>query len=764
MLNCSMSQKFSHTQFPVKALIEQIDSGELTLPDLQRPFVWKRSSVRKLFDSLYRGYPAGYFLFWTTQTAVDHHRVGSAQQSGKGVKMIVDGQQRLTSLYAVMKMREVLTSDNETQLIRISFNPLTEEFAVADAARENDPEWLTSISEMWNTEEGQWAFTNRFIAELSNSRELTPTEQQTVGKSLSKLAALSDFQFSALELSSELAIDEVAEIFVRINSTGTDLNSADFILTLMSVYQKEARHRLEDFSRAAKKPSTGEPSPYNHFHSPSPDQLLRVAVGLGLKRGVLQNAYQILLGRDPKTKKVSDQLRDENFNRLLKAQEQVLNLTNWHEYMVAIKRAGYRSGEMLTSTNNFLYCYLIFLMGRHEFGVGKSELREAVARWFFMASLTGRYTGSPETILEADLRRFTEAKTSEEFVGVIDHVIDTQLTPDFWEVALPDLLESSAAWSPYLFGYYASLNLLDAKALFSKMKINDLFDPGLKQTKSPVERHHLFPKAHLASIGVTGTTRTNQIANFAFVEWADNIEISDKSPKDYFPEYFKKLAPSDQKQAAFWHALPPQWQDMEYFDFLRARRKRIADVIRKGFEHLCSGEQDPGPEQPSAHLPTVSELLRQMETQKVEFKKSARVSLENDAPERVINEGVIKTVAAFLNSQGGTLAIGITDDGDILGLQPDLEFKHQDLDGYQNWLTTLLINNIGSGVIGAHVSLRIESVGSEVVCLIDVEPSHLGVYAKTTKGNQCFYVRINNTTRMLEGPDIQDYIKGHWGS
>lgn len=756
------TQRFSHTQYPINALVEQIDSAELSLPDLQRPFVWKRSRVRELFDSLYNGYPAGYFLFWATPAAVDSHKVGTSQGESSGLKMIVDGQQRLTSLYAVMKGREVVTEDNELQEIRISFNPLTEEFAVADAARENDPEWLTNISDIWTSEVGEWAFTNSFIAELDESRELTAAEKDKIGNSFARLAGLKNYQFSALELSADLDIDEVAEVFVRINSLGVALNSADFILTLMSVYEKEARHRLEDFARAAKQPSTSGASPYNHFHAPSPDQLLRVAVGLGLKRGVLQNAYQTLRGRDPQTKVVSESTRDENFARLLAAQEQVLNLTNWHDYMVAVKRAGYRSGEMLTSANNFLYCYLVFLMGRHEYGVGPSELREAVARWFFMASLTGRYTGSPETILEADLRRFSEAETADEFIEIIDHVIDTQLTSDFWLVTLPDLLESSGAWSPYLFAYYASLNLLDAKALFSKMKINDLFDPGLKQVKHPVERHHLFPRAYLSSIGITGTTRTNQIANFAFVEWADNIAISDQKPTEYFSEYFERLPPADQEQAAFWHALPPKWEHMDYFEFLRARRIRIAAVVRSGFEHLRTGAMHETKASDSESLPTVSDLLRQMETQRVEFKKSARVSLDNDAPEKVINEGIVKTVAAFLNSAGGTLGIGITDDGDILGLQPDLDFKHQDLDGYQNWLTTLLVGNIGGGVVGAHVGLRIESAGSEVVCLVDVSPSPTPVYAKTTKGDRCFYVRINNTTRMLEGPDIPNYIDGHW--
>lgn len=756
------TQRFSHTQYPINALVEQIDSGELGLPDLQRPFVWKRARVRELFDSLYHGYPAGYFLFWSTPAAVDSHNVGSSRGNAPALKMIVDGQQRLTSLYAVMKGRAVITEDNEEQAIRISFNPLTEEFAVADAARANDPEWLTSISDIWTTTAGGWAFTNSFIEQLEASREVTAEEKQCIGTNLAKLDGLKGYQFSALELSSDLDIDEVAEVFVRINSQGIALNSADFILTLMSVHTKEARHRLEDFSRAAKQPSTSGASPYNHFHAPSPDQLLRVAVGLGLKRGVLQNAYNALRGRDPITKIVSETTRDENFGRLLAAQEQVLNLTNWHDYMAAVKRAGYRSGDMLTSANNFLYCYLFFLLGRHEFGVGPSELREAIARWFFMASLTGRYTGSPETILEADLRRFSEATTADEFVEVIDHVIDTQLTTDFWAVTLPDYLGYSSAWSPYLFGYYASLNLLDARALFSQMKINQLFDPGVKGTRHPVERHHLFPKAYLSSIGITGTTRTNQIANFAFVEWADNAAISDRPPSEYFAEYFSKLPPADQEQAAFWHALPPHWEHMEYFEFLRDRRKRMAEVVRSGFEHLRSGGEPQVRQSTGAGLPTVSDLLRQMETNRVEFKKSARASLENSASEKVINDGVIKTVAAFLNAAGGTLGIGITDDGDILGLQPDLDFKHQDLDGYQNWLTTLLINNIGAGVVGSNVSFRIEPVGSEVVCLVDVVPAPKPVYAKTSKGDACFYVRINNTTRLLEGPDIPNYIDGHW--
>jgi len=750
---------FSNTNYPIELLVGQIDAGQLGLPDLQRPFVWKRSKVRDLFDSLYRGYPAGYFLLWNTGADVDNHAIGSDNKPATAPKMIVDGQQRLTSLYAVMKAQPVINEENESQLIRIAFNPLTEEFAVANAATDNDVEYIANISDIWNSETGAFKFTTDFMEKLGAQRELSPDDQRKISGAIDRLAQLPSYQFSALELSSKLEIQTVAEIFQRINSSGVPLNSADFILTLMSVYWPTGRHELENFAKAAKIPSTGTPSPYNHFHAPSPDQLLRVVVGLALKRGVLQAAYQVLRGRNPVTGEVTADNRTARFDDLKEAQAAVLNLTSWHEYLVAVKQAGFRGRRMLTSANNFLYGYLIFLIGRNEFSVPHGELRDVISRWFFMSSITGRYTGSPETILESDLRRIEQAKSAEDFVGVLEAIIDTQLTEDYWRITLPDQLESSAAWSPTLFSYYAALNLLDATALFSSMKITDLLDPDVCGTKSPIERHHLFPKAYLASIGITGKARTNQIGNYAFLEWADNIQISSKPPTEYFPEYFGKLSAAEQERSRFWHALPPNWETMEYAEFLKERRSRIAAVTKAGFERLTHGKSL---EDSEGQPPSVAELLKQMETYHVEFKASARVPQNSDIPEKVIQEGVIKTVAAFMNADGGTLGIGISDDGDILGIQPDLELKGHDLDQYQNWLSSLLMHTIGEAATASLVSIRFETVGSEATCLIDVRASPSEVFAKTTKGPQVFYARVGNTTRIFEGPELVRYIKQHW--
>lgn len=751
-------QQFATTSTPVAVLVEQIDAGELALPDLQRPFVWKRSAIRDLLDSLYRGYPAGYLLFWRNAVEVDSHQIGETPNLKRQSKMIVDGQQRLTSLYAVIKGKKVINEDNEEQYIRIAFNPTTQEFRVANASSDRNPEFVSNVSEIWSGT-SLFKFISEYISNLKADREVSPDEEEKISESLGQLHAITNYAFSALELSSELEVETVAEIFQRINSRGVPLNSADFILTLMSVHWPEGRHELEDFARLAKKPSTGEASPYNLYHAPSPDELLRVVVGLALKRGVLQQAYQVLRGQDPQTRQHSTASRDARFEDLKKAQTQVLNLTSWHEYMVALKAGGFTGKSMLTSANNFLYGYLVFLIGKNEFGVDRVKLRYTISRWFFMASLTGRYTGSPESILESDLRKIETAKTPDQFINLLNNIIDTQLTNDFWSVTLPDRLDSSAAWSPYLFGYFAALNLLEAKALFSKMKISELLSPGVNQTRSPVERHHLFPKAYLSKLGITGSTRRNQIANFAFIEWGDNMDIADSPPSEYFTEFFARLSQREQQKAEFWHALPSGWHEMEYDKFLAERRSLLAKVVQAGFGRLSTEveimDEDVGPA-------TVEKLLREMETYHVEFKATARYSLKPEIPEKVINEGVIKTVAAFMNSGGGTLGIGITDDGDILGLQPDLDFKNQDIDAYQNWLSTLFITSLGGAPVSKYVNIRFETVNDKLVCLVDVKKSSTPIYADTVKGKGLFYVRTVNTTRMLNPPEIPNYTNDHF--
>ena len=752
-------QQFSSLSPPVYNLIYEIDNGNIGLPDLQRPFVWQRTRVRDLFDSLYKGFPAGHFLFWKTPRPVKSSAIGSKTTVQENMNMIVDGQQRLTSLYAVMTGKPIINSKDEEEKIRIAFNPLKEEFSVANALTDGNPEFISNISDIWTSGKGSFSFTNDFLKALDKHHTLTQDEKDTIGNNIQKLENIKNYQFNVLMLSGDLDVDTIAEIFQRINTSGITLNSADFILTLMSVHWEEGRHQIEDFSRKAKiLPSGDTKSPYNALFSPSPDQLLRVSIGFGLKRGSLRNAYHDLRGRDPQTRRVLDDLRKARFDDLKEAQAKVLNLSNWHEYINCIKAAGFISSSMITSNNNFLYGYLIYLIGKYEFDVGHQTLRGIISRWFFMSTLTGRYANGPETAIEADLRKLKQPeKTAEVFANVLDTLIGSQFTGDYWTISLPEKLNSSNKHSPYLFTYHAALNLLGATALFSNIPIKDhLYDSSACPPRSPIERHHLFPKAYLKKLGYRGSDKLDQIANFAFIEWPDNAAISNQAPSDYFPDMFAQLSAQEQANASKWHGLPEDWVEMDYLDFIKERRKLIADVIKDGFDKVKGDSQ---PYASNQSKPSVLELLTDMETSQIEFKATARKPLNPDIPEKIIHEGVIKTVAGFMNAQGGTLGIGISDDGDVCGIQDDLDFKRQDIDAYQNWLLTLLINSIGKASVANNVDVRFESIDEEVVCLIDVTKSRAAVYANTTRSKEAFYVRIGNTTRMLEGSELVRYIK-----
>lgn len=583
---------FKQITYSLTSLIHDIELGEIGLPDIQRPFVWEAAKVRDLFDSMYQGFPVGYLLLWANDHLTNTRHIGTTSKQVKTPRLlIVDGQQRLTCLYAVFKGHKVLTKDFKEVQIQIAFRPADAKFEVADAAIQRDPEYIFNISQLWSDSTDIFEFVDSYFERLSKVREVSAEERKKIKQAIGDLKSLENYSFTVLEIASTVDEEKVSEIFVRINSQGVKLKQADFILTLLSVFWDEGRSQLEKFCRECRVPPVSSaPCPFNYFIQPDPDQILRVCVGLGFKRARLQYVYSILRGKDLETGKISDKRRDEQFAILKDSQAKTLDLTNWHEFQKALLQAGFRSKGMISSEIGVLYAYVIFLLGKYEFKVSGHDLRKVIGRWFFMTAITGRYTSSPETIMESDLARLRAVKSAEEFTSALDQIIKDTLTKDYWNITLVNALETSSARTPVLFAYYAALNLLSAKVLFSELTLSQLLDPAIKAKKSAVERHHLFPKAYLKESGITEVRHTNQIANYALVEWADNIQISDSSPAIYFPKYAQNYDknPEELKQMMQWHALPQDWEQMEYSNFLIHRRKLIAQVIREGFERLMS--------------------------------------------------------------------------------------------------------------------------------------------------------------------------------
>ncbi len=581
---------FKKVDYSLDKLIQDLSMGEIGLPDIQRPFVWGTSKVRDLFDSMYRGYPIGYLLFWENGYPGEHRSIGTDQKQKIPRLLIVDGQQRLTSLYAAIKGVPVISKDFRQQRIRIAFNPLEEKFEVTNSAIERDVEWIADISTLWNPETNSYTFIKGFLERLKARRALTEEEERKIPEAITRLVKLLDYPLTALEVSYSVDEDQVAEIFVRINSKATPLNQADFILTLMSVFWDEGRKELEEFCRGAKTPPSNRPSPYNHYLQPNPDQLLRVSITLGFRRARLEHVYSLLRGKDLETRKFSVEQRERQFAILREAQAYTLDLQNWHEFFKALRRAGYPNRQLISSQIAVLYTYALWLIGKRDYGVDPYRLREVIARWFFMVSLTGRYTSSPESRMEQDLALLRSARNADDFVKTLDRQIEVILTQDYWEVTLPNELETAAARNTGQSAYYAALCLLEAPVLYSRLKVPDLLDASTRAKKSALERHHLFPRAYLQRVGIRERRLINQVANYALVEWSDNIAISDRPPREYVPELEKRFTPEELRRMYQMHALPERWYEMRYGQFLEERRRRIARVISEGFMNLKTQE------------------------------------------------------------------------------------------------------------------------------------------------------------------------------
>jgi hypothetical protein len=586
---------FKKVDYSLSKLIQDIEHGDIGLPDIQRPFVWSSAQVRDLFDSMYKGFPVGYLLFWSNFNFDNTRQIGvRSKQVNVPRLLIVDGQQRLTSLYAVLRGVSVINQDYQQVQIQIAFNPLERQFEVSDAAIVRNPTYIADISTLWTSNVSSHRIVRQFLERLRTSAKepLTDELEERISDSIDRLYDLQNYPFTAMEIDATVDEEQVSDIFVRVNSKGAQLNQADFILTLLSVFWDEGRHALEQFSRDARTPpQNGKPSPFNYFLQPDPDQLLRTIVAFGFQRARLRHVYSLLRGKDLDTGAYSIERREQQFELLHQAQTRSLNLDSWHEFLRSIMSGGFRTGELVTSEIGVMYAYAVYLLGKHRFRMEARELRALIARWFFMTALTGRYTGSPETVMDQDLSRLGEAQDAAEYRAILDGVIETQFTNDFWNITLPSNLETPAARSPSSAAYYAALVLLDARVLFSRLKVSQLLDPSLRGKRASLERHHLFPKAYLRTQGYETTREINQIANYALVEWADNGRIQDRAPFEYFPQYAAQFTATELQDMMYWHALPENWHNMSYEEFLAVRRKLIAEVTRAGFEVLKAADR-----------------------------------------------------------------------------------------------------------------------------------------------------------------------------
>lgn len=590
-----MAELYDNIPMEVEDLLKDIKSGKLGLPDLQRPFVWKDNKVRDLLDSMLKGFPIGYIMIWSAPEDYENiKQIGLNEKNYKRSEdLVIDGQQRLTSLIASMYGIKVKDKRFKERRIRIVYNPLEATFEVWSNRYEKDPEWINDISKLFEADDRHEAtkFRKEFIKKLNEYKvskeepELTDDQEIAIEENLNALLDLKDYSLPVLKIRQKADEEDVADIFKRVNSGGQNLNENNFIETLLSVYDNDVHDRIMKFCSDSRIPQDG--TSFNNIIDVDPTHLIRMAVGYGFNRARMKYGYKILRGKNLKTGETSEETRKENLEIFKKALDLVMDINNWHAYLNLFPNAGYIRGNLVSSSYVVIYGYVWYLMGKYQYHVSPLELRKVITKFIFMSLVRQYYGISPESSVEKNFADLRDIKDAQGFVDYFNREVELNFTEDFFTLTLPDDLHSSSAISPSWYGYIAAINVLGTPMLFSTSPLSVYWEKGGSGKKKAIDKHHIFPKNYLKQQGFDSDRDRNQIANFTYLDYNTNIDIADNPPADYVGRYREKLGEEGYKQACEQNALPIGFETMDYFTFLEERRKLMSGIIKKAYKKLC---------------------------------------------------------------------------------------------------------------------------------------------------------------------------------
>lgn len=604
-----MSEKYSATNSPIENILNLIKLGEIAIPEIQRPFVWKPKQVRDLIDSLFTGYPTGYFII--SQSPNIRLKDGTLAE---GKKIMIDGQQRVTALMTAIMGFDIINADFQKKRIKIAFNPLAnsdndeERFKVQDTAILKDKRWIADIAEVFKPSFDMWQFVNDYCEE---NKQISGS---ALNKILMQLLDIRNRQIGVITLDKDLTIDEVTEIFIRINSQGAKLNQADFAMSKIAANVSYGgnilRKAIDYFSHLAVQPewypvmAKDDEFMKSSFASklkwlendkeeifdPDYNDILRIAFMYKFGRAKMKDLVSLLGGRDFETREYKEEIARNSFEQLTSGVVDFMTEYTFSNFVLMIKSAGFITNKLINSRMTLDFAYTLYLLLNADPSIDKAKIKHYVIKWYVMTTLTSRYITSPETVMDMDIKRIKEKG----FLNYFTELEAANLSDTFWNIALVQLLETSAINSPY-FNLYIASQIRDADdALFTYgYKISDLITViG--------DVHHIFPKKYLTKNGITEKSKYNQIANYTYLDTQVNKAVSDNSPNIYFKKAFeqcetgiavygnitdKKTLLKNLKQNCIPQSIL-QMDFTDYEDFLAERRRLMAKRIKEYYSSL----------------------------------------------------------------------------------------------------------------------------------------------------------------------------------
>lgn len=596
--------RYSVNNYTVETLLSNIKSGSIAIPEMQRPFVWDGSKVRDLIDSLYKGFPVGYIIIWQNP---DVKLKDGTMATGKQV--IIDGQQRITALSAAIVGNEVLDDHYKWRRIAIAFNPIEEKFEVSNTAIDRSSRWIADIAPVMEPTFNIFTF----VIEYCKKNEIE-NEMSRINDIMIKLRSIQNNSLGVITLANDLDIDSVTEIFIRINSKGVVLSQADFAMSKISsneIYGGNITRKTidyfchlmespEDLKEIKKNDSAFSELPEfqaikwaaakaSPIYRAKYTDILRVAFTYRFKRGRLSDLVSLLSGRDFETREFRIEIEEDSFRQLHEAVLQAVDQTNYERYLMIVRSVGIVRRSLIRSQNVLNFGYALYLALREK-RIDSNIIEKVIRRWIALTILTGRYSGSPESWFDYDIKRFSSYDNPMDYLQIVEA---GELSDAFWNVNLIQHLNTSVASSPYF-------NMF----LIAQVKAHD---KGFLSTQIDVETmlenrgdiHHLFPKNYLVKHGIA-QTQYNQIANYVFLQQEINIKIGSSAPCEYMPQVYRQcetgepiyggiVSSKELKENLRQNCIPTGFESMDIRDyerFLELRRKMIAEKIEAYYFNL----------------------------------------------------------------------------------------------------------------------------------------------------------------------------------
>jgi hypothetical protein len=709
----------------ISTILDKIDERQLFVPAFQREYVWKREDAKQLLDSLIKEYPTGTLLTWETSNPPELKGPYKYDEKQGAVRLLLDGQQRVTTLYMLIRgeippyySQPEITHDTRGLYVNVE----TLELAYYSKMRmENDPRWQ-DITDVLQDRVSAFDLQAQFAA--TGNRELGMEELKRLNENINAITRILDRDFPEQTIPVRASIREAIDIFYKVNASGVSLTDAELALAQISGYWPQARDAFK--RKLADLKAQGF--------------VFRLDFIVYLLLGCLYH-----LGSDMRKLHGADndaRIREAWVRLDGQVLDYVVNLLRTHAYVDHTAEIN----SVYALIPIIVYCYQ--RQGEH---LSDLEIRKMV-KWFYYSQIRARYTSQLQQKLDRDLRVIRDSEHPfDELLTVIEQEQrELKITPqEFAGHAVQHPLFSLMRW------YFKSRNAV-------------CFTTGLglrrnMGAKYQLENDHIFPFSRLKAAGYGRGNRlkyalAQEFTNRAILTQVANRTKSDATAADYltsvqerFPNALKlQCIPED----------PELWHLERYEDFLSARRRLLADELNAFLEGITETEA-------AASAADIEDLIAEGESDGLEFKSSLRWDYRAGGVNKKLEDVVVKTVSAFANAEGGTLLIGVDDEGTVLGLENDYAALAGDRDKFELHLRNLLNQQLGKAFVASKVTITFPAVGDVEVCQVDVsradQPLVLRQKDKSDQVAERLYVRSGNSSQEIPLSEAHKYFSARFG-